>query len=135
MAKRLVVLCVAIGLLVVAPVRAHHTGATLLSDKIVTIKGVVQSWLWSNPHCLLSVDVKGDNGEVVRWVLELQAPNTIFPDGYRKNSFKPGDEVTVALNPVANGGPYGRIAQVVLADGKTFGNLPGAGRGRGAAAQ
>jgi len=124
-----------VALLVTAPVRAHHTGSTLLADKTVTLKGAVVSWLWSNPHCLLKISVKGDDGQVVEWVAETQAPNSIYPDGYRKNSFKPGDEVTVTVNPAANGGPYGRIARAVLADGTTLGNLPGEGgrRGRGAA--
>ena len=135
MASRLVATVgVVVALFTQVPLLAHHTGATLLSDKTVTLKGVVKSWLWSNPHCLLSLEVKGDDGQVVAWVLEAQAPNTIFPDGYRKNSFKPGDEVSVTLNPVVNGRPYGRIAGVVLADGTTLGNVGGrGGRGRGAA--
>ena len=70
--------------------------------------------------------------EVVQWVVEAQAPNSIYPAGYRKNSFSPGDQVTVTVNPVTNGRPYGRIASVVLADGTKLG---GEGRGRGAAAQ
>jgi hypothetical protein len=136
MASKIVIFSVAIALLVSTPLAAHHTGSTLLSETTVTLKGVVKTWLWSNPHCLLTLDVKGDDGQVVQWVLEAQAPNTIYPDGYRKNSFKAGDEVTVTLNPVANGRPYGRIASVLLADGTRLGNVPGTGgRGRGAVAQ
>ena len=132
MKNRLVIaLSVAVGLLAAVPLEGHHTGSTLLSETTVTLKGVVKNWLWSNPHCLLTLDVKGENGQVVQWVVEAQAPNSIYPAGYRSNSFKPGDEVTVTLNPVANGRPYGRIARVVLADGRTLG---GEGRGRGAAA-
>ena len=137
MANKVVIFfSVAIGFLAPAPLAAHHTGATLLSEKTVTLTAVVKSWLWSNPHCLLTVDVKGEDGQVVQWVLEAQAPNTIYPDGYRKNSFKAGDVVTVVANPVTNGRPYGRIASVVLADGTRLGTEPGTGgRGRGAAAQ
>ena len=65
---------------------------------------------------------------------EAQAPNSIYPAGYRNNTFKPGDEVTVTINPVTNGRPYGRIDSVVLADGRRLGGEgPGRGRGRGAA--
>jgi uncharacterized protein DUF6152 len=136
MVNRRVVCGVALALLASVPLGAHHTGSTLLSETTVTLKGVVKSWLWSNPHCLLTIDVTGADGQVVQWVLEQQAPNSIYPEGYRKNSFKAGDEVTVTINPVKNGRPYGRIAQVVLADGTTFGDAPGrGGRGRGAAAQ
>ena len=119
-------------LLASAPAGAHHTGSTLLSETTVTMKGVVKSWLWSNPHCLLTIEVKGADGQVVQWVMEAQAPNSIYPAGYRKNTFAPGDEVTVTANPVTNGRPYGRIASVVLPNGSKLG---GEGRGRGAAAQ
>jgi uncharacterized protein DUF6152 len=136
MANKIVVFSLVIGLLAPAPLTAHHTGSTLLLEKTVTLKGVVKSWFWSNPHCLLTLEVKGDDGQVVQWVLEHQAPNTIYAEGYRKNSFTAGDAVTVTLNPVANGRPYGRIASVVLPDGTRLGNEPGSrGRGRGAAAQ
>jgi hypothetical protein len=122
-------------LLASAPSGAHHTGSTLLSETTVTMKGVVKSWLWSNPHCLLTIEVTGADGQVVQWVMEAQAPNSIYPAGYRNNTFKPGDEVTVTANPVTNGRPYGRIASVVLANGSKLGG-EGGGRGRaGNAAQ
>jgi hypothetical protein len=125
----------ALVLLASAPSGAHHTGSTLLSETTVTMKGVVKSWLWSNPHCLLTIEVTGADGQVVQWVMEAQAPNSIYPAGYRNNTFKPGDEVTVTANPVTNGRPYGRIASVVLANGSKLGG-EGGGRGRaGNAAQ
>jgi len=123
---------VTVALLAGVPLQGHHTGSTLLSETTVTMKGVVKNWLWSNPHCLLTLEVKGEDGQVVQWVVEAQAPNSIYPAGYRSNTFKPGDEVTVTVNPVTNGRPYGRIARVVLADGRTLGG-DGGGRGRGAA--
>jgi hypothetical protein len=117
------------------PLQAHHTGSTLLSETTVTLKGVVKNWLWSNPHCLLTLEVKGEDGQVVTWIVEAQAPNSIYPAGYRNNTFKSGDEVTVTINPVTNGRPYGRIDRVVLADGRTLGGDGARGRGRGAANQ
>ena len=128
-----IILAIAAGLGPSAPVQAHHTGATLLSETTITLKGVVKNWLWSNPHCLLTLETTGENGQAVQWVLELQAPNSIFSEGYRKNSFKPGDVVTVTANPVTSGRPYGRMAGVVLADGTRIGGA--GGRGRGAPAQ
>jgi Family of unknown function (DUF6152) len=59
--------------------------------------------------------------ETVRWLVELQAPNTVYPVGFRANMFKPGDPVTVTVNPAANGRPYGRMVNVTLADGRTLG--------------
>ena len=134
--RLVVVFAVAVGLLISVPLVAHHTGGTLYTESTVTLKGTVTTWLWSNPHCLLKIDVTGEDGQVVSWIAETQAPNTIYIQGYRANSFKPGDEVTITLRPAANGGPYGILAQTVFADGTTLGDLPGGrGRGRGAGAQ
>jgi hypothetical protein len=123
-----------IGLLMSVPVVAHHTATTLYNDKTVTLKGTVKSWRWSNPHCLLTFDVKGEDGQVVQWLAETQAPNTVYTEGYRPNSFKPDDEVTITVRPAANGRPYGLLTQAVLADGTKLGSEEGT-RGRGAAAQ
>jgi hypothetical protein len=128
---RFIAFVLTVGLLMSVPLTAHHTASTLYTEKIVTVKGIVKSWLWSNPHCLLTFDVKGEDGQVVLWRAETQAPNTAYTEGYRANSFKPGDEVTVTMRAAVSGGPFGLLAQVVLADGTKFGNVDGA-RGRGA---
>jgi hypothetical protein len=115
------------------PLFAHHGGAAFDIGKSVTLKGTVTQWVYSNPHLLLTLDVKGEDGTVVRWLVETQAPNIMYPAGYRKDSFKPGDEVTLTVEPVKNGRPIGRIQKVVLANGTTLGGInsvpiPPAGR-------
>ena len=111
------VFAVVVGLSVSAPLFAHHGGQTLYADSRVTLTGTVKNWHWSNPHCLLTITVTGDDGTVVDWITELQAPNTIRPLGFRKDSFKPGDELTITLQPTKNDRPNGRLTGVVLADG------------------
>ena len=67
MRNRLVIgFTLAAAILVSVPLAAHHTGSTLLSETTVTVKGVVKTWLWSNPHCLLTIEVKGADGQVVQ---------------------------------------------------------------------
>ena len=132
MRNRLVILlAVAVGLLVSVPLLAHHGNASASGGEPVTLKGTVKSWLWSNPHCLLTLDVKGEDGKVVEWIVETQAPSTIYSIGYRKNSFKPGDVVTVTVAPVKGGRSYGSISRVVLADGTAIVGQGGAGGGAG----
>jgi hypothetical protein len=116
-----IVSVIAVGLLMALPVAAHHGSAVFDTGKKVTLKGTVKEWVYSNPHCLLSLDVAGEDGKMVQWIAEGQAPNVIFPVGYRKDSFKAGDQVTVIVEPVKNGRPMGRILQAVLADGRTLG--------------
>lgn len=119
--NRVVVLVAAVGLLLSAPLAAHHGAAAFDVGKKVTLKGTVKEWIYSNPHCLLSLDVVAEDGQVVRWIAEGQAPNVIFPVGYRKDSFTFGDQVTIIVEPVKNGRPMGRILGATLADGTTLG--------------
>ena len=112
---------VALGLLIVSvPVLAHHGAAQFDVGKKVTVKGTVTEWFWSNPHCFLRFDAAGADGQVVHWAVETQSGPNILPQGFSKQSFKVGDEVTVTLEPVKNGRPMGRLLQVVLPDGSTL---------------
>jgi hypothetical protein len=114
-------LAVAAGLLSASsPLPAHHGTATLDTSKTLTLKGNVTEWDWSNPHCLLQFDIKDGGGQTVHWIAETQNPAEMVSLGWGKDSFKPGDEVTVSLMPVKNGRPYGRIRQIALPNGKTF---------------
>ena len=122
MRKELVLVSAAvIGLLIPHPLAAHHGSAAFDTGKKVTLKGTVKEWVYSNPHCLLTLVVTGEDGQMVQWIAEGQAPNVIFPVGYRKDSFKAGDQVTITVEPVKNGRPMGRILQAVLADGNALG--------------
>lgn len=119
--KTLIAFVSAVTLLIPSPLSAHHGSAAFEPGKKVTIKGTVKEWVYANPHCLLRLDVIGEDGQAVQWIAEGQAPNVIFVRGYRRDSFKPGDQVTLTLEPVKNGRPMGKILEAVLADGKTLG--------------
>jgi len=93
---------------------AHHGTAVYDTVKPVTIKGTVTNWTWSNPHCLLEFDVKDDSGNVVHWITETSNPTDMSLKGWTKQTFKPGDEVTVTMIAAKNGRPIGRIQQVML---------------------
>lgn len=102
------------------PLWAHHGNAAFDSAKRVTVKGTVVSWLWANPHCVLTFDAKDDAGNAVRWSVEagVLAGNT--RGGWSRQTFKPGDEVTVTLSPAKNGQPVGRLEKVVLPSGQVL---------------
>ena len=126
-AWRVIAAAGAFALSIPLPLAAHHGSAAFDNGKMVVLKGIVREWLYSNPHCLLKIDVTGPDGKVVQWVAEGQAPQVIFPAGYRKDSFKAGDQVAITVEPVKDGLPMGRILQAVLADGKILGRASSAG--------
>ena len=121
--KNSLVILLAMALLISVPLFAHHGAASFATDKTAVLKGTVTKWIYANPHLLLMLDVKGENGEVVHWVLESQSPTVMYPSGYRKDSFKPGDQVTVTAGLSKNGQPVGRILDAVLADGTKLGRF------------
>jgi hypothetical protein len=131
--RSIVALAAAAGLVIASvPLLAHHSNAAFDAGKRVTITGTVTEWFWANPHCLLSLDVKEADGRVVRWVVETQAPPNMIPFGWSKQSFKPGEAVTITAEPARTGKPVGRLLRAVFADGRTL--LPGGSAGAAAAA-
>jgi hypothetical protein len=103
-----------------AAVAAHHGAASFDTTMEVTLKGTVTEWQWFNPHCFLKFDVKGEDGTVKNWAVEAGNPTDMSKRGWSRNAFKPGDQVSVTLQPVKTGAPVGRIRAVVLADGREF---------------
>ena len=103
-----------------SPLLAHHGNAIYDSKKSITMKATVTEWWWANPHCLLMYDAKGDDGQISHWVVETSAPVNIIPNGWSKDSLKPGDVVSVTIEPAKSGKPIGRIESVTLPNGKTL---------------
>jgi hypothetical protein len=108
------------GLLIASrPVAGHHGAAAFENDpaKRLVLKGTVAEWIWANPHTFLQFDVKGEDGQLVRWVGEASNPPDMQNRGWTNKSFKAGDEVTVTVRPVKTGKPVGSIIQVQFPDG------------------
>ena len=112
----------AVGFLILSiPVMAHHgTGVAYEVDKVVTLKGMVTDWLWSNPHCGLLFDVTDDKGSAVHWGAELGNPHQMSGAGFARDTFKPGDKITVTGHPAKSGAPRMTLDHLVLADGRVL---------------
>lgn len=100
------------------PVVAHHGAATLDTTAEITLKGTVTEWIWSNPHCILKLDVKAADGTVKTWSVATSNIADVSKRGWSRRSFSPGDPVTVTIQPARSGAPVGMIRLAVLADGK-----------------
>ncbi len=102
---RSIFLSVAAILAIGVPLFAHHGGAAYDTDKIITVKGKVTDYIWSNPHVFVKVDVKDDSGNPVHWIVEAQNPVSMLQIGWSKNTFKAGDDVEIDAMPAKNGNP------------------------------
>jgi hypothetical protein len=97
---------------------AHHSTAEFDYTKQVTIQGAVKEVQWTNPHSYIQLMVDGERGEKVQWSVEIGSPSLNINMGWRKDSVKVGDVVTMNLSPARNGKPYGTLRVLTFADGK-----------------
>jgi len=106
--KQLVLAVFAAGVLAVSPaLSAHHGTAGYDMDKVITLTGTVTAFEWFNPHVVIQMDVKAENGEMRSWLLELAAPVHMTRIGWNKNCMKPGDQIVADTHPAKNGAPIG----------------------------
>ena len=76
---------------------AHHSfPAQYDASKTITLNGKVTNVEWTNPHIFIYIDVADSNtGEMENWALELGGPNALLRAGWKRDSLKTDDEITV----------------------------------------
>jgi uncharacterized protein DUF6152 len=100
------------------PALAHHSGAAEFdSTKKIDLTGVVTKVEWTNPHAHFYMDVKDASGKVVNWNLELASPNVLIRNGWKRNSIKPGDTVSVTGIRAKDSDDYGSASVITFPDG------------------
>lgn len=115
----------ALGVVAIAPAMAHHSPAAFDQTKSVTLTGTIKEFRWQNPHTWIEALVPNEKGQDVLWAFELGTPTTLVRAGWKSNTLKPGDKVTIAGRPLKSGEPGSAIfTSVTLADGRTLGERP-----------
>ena len=106
-------------------VAAHHSPAVFDRTKQVKLEGTVKDFRWQNPHTWLEVDVKNAKGVVETWGVEMTSPTYLMRAGWKNNSVKVGDKVTVLVNPVREADvKAGIFISITLADGRVLREQP-----------
>jgi hypothetical protein len=107
------------GSLSLTPLLAHHSfSAEFDGTKAVELKGVVTKVSWANPHVYFYIDVKDDKGETVNWGCETGGPGGLIRAGWRHDSMKAGDQVTVDGYLAKDGSHLVDARNVTLSDGR-----------------
>jgi uncharacterized protein DUF6152 len=105
-------------------VAAHHSPAVFDQTKTLELKGTVKAFKWQNPHTFLDVEIAGAKGAEV-WTVEMTSPTYLLRAGWKNNSVKVGDKVSVKVHPVKEGDVKGGIfVSMTLADGRTLTEKP-----------
>jgi hypothetical protein len=117
-ALRRVLLMGSLAIFVMPVSSAHHSTAEFDYTKQVTIKGTVKEVQWTNPHSYIQLMVNGNDDQLIQWSVEIGSPSLNINTGWKKNSVKAGDVVTMELAPARNGKPYGTLRVLTFEDGR-----------------
>ena len=99
------------------PLSAHHSWPVSF-EKLVTVKGTVMDFTWENPHPMMTLEVKTDDGKVEKWLVGGPAINRMEANGWTKTTVKAGDVITGTGYQFSDGQKIIRLERVMLADGK-----------------
>ena len=117
-------------LLAALPLAAHHSFAAEFDVKRpVKLRGIVSAMDWINPHSWIHLDVKGQDGAVVSWMIEGGSPNALLRLGFTKAALPKGSEVVVEGFQAKDGSNRAVGQFVAFADGRKLflgGSAPGA---------
>lgn len=106
----------AAGFLAALPLLAHHSFQAQYDEAMpVTLMGTVTKVVWKNPHVQVNLDVKEADGAVTNWLLELNSPNALMSQGWKVDSIKQGDQITIAGFRARDGSNVASARKVTLA--------------------
>ena len=105
------------------PGLGHHSiDAEFDRNKPITVSGTVTKVDWLNPHIWIYLDVKDASGKITKWQFEGGPPNALKRQGWKKDSLKAGDQITIrgikAKLEAGLSATTGNAEQVTFADGR-----------------
>jgi len=103
------------------PLLAHHAATMFDTTRVVEMTATIKELQWTNPHIWIQVYVQKPSGGREEWSIEGMGPNSLSRQGWRPTSFKPGEVVTLRINPMRDGSPAGMFVGVKFANATTLG--------------
>ena len=95
-------------LLSLGPAGAHHSVPINFDlSREITVEGVLTEVKWMNPHSHFRMDVPGESGTTVQWLVEMGSVNAMKRSGFEQHHFTVGTRVAITGSP-------GRRDRVVL---------------------
>jgi hypothetical protein len=111
-------------IMIAMPALAHHSfDAEYDANRIATFTGVVTQIEWQNPHAFIFMNCKDETGAIRNLRFELGPPYALVRGGWKKDTVKIGDTVTVeggalGKDPKLNWVGAVPSTQMVLASGQ-----------------
>ena len=104
-----------------APAAAHHSFAMFDSAKAISMTGTVKEYEWTNPHVWIHIMAADGQSAPREWSFEMQSVQQDSAAGWRPDSVKPGDKVTIEFHPLKDGSRGGQLMSATLANGQHLG--------------
>jgi Family of unknown function (DUF6152) len=112
-----------LALALASPAAAHHAFNMFALDKVVTVSSAVKDYQFKMPHMWLYMVLPAQAGGGTQdWGFECHSPNLVARKGWKINTLKPGEKLTVVMHPMKDGSKAGSVIRVALADGRTLWN-------------
>jgi len=100
------------------PAFAHHAvSAEFDRNKPISFTGTVKKVDWMNPHIYTHIEAKDANGKTVVYQVEGGAPNSLFRNGWRPDSLKIGEVVSVTGSRAKSEASFRVSGTITKADG------------------
>lgn len=120
--RTLVSAVVGLGLIVLTTTAtAHHGDAGRFADELTTITGSVVALQLINPHASVLISVPDENGKLVNWHVEMEAPQRLQREfGWNRATLTPGTQISVTGRVIKSGAPHINVtehARIFLVDG------------------
>src|SRR5271169_1406958 len=91
--------------LIAATALAHHSfEAEYDGNKTATLTGIVTKVDWVNPHAYIFINTKDESGAMKDIRIELGPPYALVRGGWKKDTVKIGDKITVEGAALAKDG-------------------------------
>ena len=122
--RMLAVVSIAVGLIVAsAPASAHHSASAYDSKQTVTLTGTVTQYEFINPHIIIHFSGKDAAGDVAEWSVIGGPPSKLARDKklgayWNRDTFKPGEQLTISGNPYRDGRKIMNVTKIVRANGE-----------------
>ena len=95
----------------------HHSFSVFNAEITQTLSGEVVEFEWTNPHTWLWLNVRNEDGSVIKWGLEGMSPNYLGRRGWSKRSLQAGDKIIINIFPLKSGEAGGMLTRATLDDG------------------
>jgi uncharacterized protein DUF6152 len=112
-----------LGSMLTVPAMAHHSFAMFDLTKEEKVSGTIKTFEFTNPHTITRLTTRTPDGRTQDYTFEGVSTGVLFKAGWRPNTLRPGDKVTIFYAPLRNGAHGGMFLRATLPDGHTIYNV------------